>query len=137
MIGYDIFGNKSDVMIHSISNAVYRKIFFPEIAEKILLLENKPLLLKGLIYEICGGEHYSEKDLKSTLAHIAYFADSTFKQELEDYIDSNNRSTILRIIIEETSKEEDKKGDFNRFIDIGRLKKECRALLDTYKYLEA
>lgn len=111
MVGYDIFGNKSDVTIHSISNTVYRKIFFPEIVEKILLLENKPLLLKDLIYEICDGEHYSERDLKSTLAHIAYFADITFKQELENYIDSNNRSTILRIIIEEG-----KKDDFNKFI---------------------
>lgn len=136
MVGYDIFGNKLDVITHSIANAIYRKIFFPEIAEKILLLENKPLLLKSLVYEVCGGEHYSERDLKSTLAHIAYFADITFKQELENYIDSNS-STILRTIIEETSKKEDKKDDFNKFIDISRLKKECRALLDTYKYLEA
>lgn len=137
MIGYDIFGNRSDVMINSRADSPYKKIFFPEIAEKILLLGNKPLLLKELIYEICGGEHYSERALKSTLAHIAYFADSTFKRELEDYIEFNNKPTILRIIIEETTKEEDKKDDFSRFIDIGRLKKECRALLATYKYFEA
>lgn len=45
----------------------------------------------------------------------------------------SNKSTILRILLEE----EDKKDGFNKPIDIVRLKKECRALLDTYKYLEA
>ena len=132
MIGYDIFGNKSDVIIYSITDGLYKKIFFPEIAEKILLLGNRPLILRDLIHEVCFGEHYSERDLKSTLSHIAYFAEGMFKQELELYIDSN-KSTILRILLEE----DDKKDDYNKSIDIVRLKKECRALLDTYKYLEA
>lgn len=132
MIGYDVFGNKSNVMIYSTTEGLYKKVFFPEIAEKILLLGNKPLLLKDLIYEICGGEHYSEGDLKSTLAHIAYFAEGAFKRELENYIDSNKSSIIMLLLEGETKKE-----DFNKLIDICRLKKECRALLDTYKYLEA
>ena len=132
MIGYDIFGNKSDVIIYSITDGLYKKIFFPEIAEKILLLRNRPLILRDLIHEVCFGEHYSEGDLKSTLSHIAYFTEGEFKHELETYMDSN-KSTILRILLEE----DDKKDDYNKSIDIVRLKKECRALLDTYKYLEA
>lgn len=136
MVGYDIFGNKLDVKMHSISDVIYRKIFFPEIAEKILLLlENRPLMLKDLIYGIygiCGSGHYNEGELKSTLSHIAYFTEGEFKHELETYMDSN-KSTILRILLEG----EIKKDDYNKLIDIVRLKKECRALLDTYKYLEA
>lgn len=132
MVGYDVFGNSANIKICSTIEGLYKKIFFPEIAEKILLLGNKPLILKDLIYEICGGEHYNEGDLKSTLAHIAYFTEGEFKHELEKYIDSN-KSTILMILLEE----ENKKDDFNKPIDIVRLKKECRALLDTYKYLEA
>jgi len=133
MIGYDIFGNKSDITIYSTIEGLYKKIFFPEIAEKILLLGNRPLLLKDLIYEICGGAHYSEGDLKSTLMHIAYFVEGPFKHELENYINSNTRSNIIRTLLGD----ETKKDDFNKLMDIGRLKKECRALLDTYKYLEA
>ena len=133
MIGYDIFGNKADVIIYSITDGLYKKVFFPEIAEKILLLGNKPLILKDLIYNICVKEHYSEKDLKSTLAHIAYFVEGTFRRELEDYIVSNNKSIIMSLLLEDSPKKE----NFKKPIDISRLKKECRALLDTYKYLEA
>ena len=132
MIGYDIFGNKSDITFCSTLEGLYKKIFFPEIAEKILLLGNKPLILRDLIHEICFSEHYNDVYLKSTLAHIAYFTEGPFKHELEKYIDSN-KSTIIRILLGE----EDKKGELNKSIDIVRLKKECRALLDTYKYLEA
>lgn len=132
MIGYDIFGNNVNIKICSTIEGLYKKIFFPEIAEKILLLGNRPLILKDLIYEICGGEHYNEGELKSTLSHIAYFTEGAFKHELETYMDSN-KSTILMILLEG----ETKKDDYNKSIDIVRLKKECRALLDTYKYLEA
>ena len=49
MIGYDIFGNKADITFCSTLEGLYKKIFFPEIAEKILLLGNKPLILRDLI----------------------------------------------------------------------------------------
>lgn len=132
MVGYDVFGNKSDITFCSTTEALYKKIFFPEIAEKILLLKNKPLILRDLIHEVCFNERYNDAYLKSTLAHIAYFIEDTFKRELETYIDSN-KSTIIMLLLEECNKKE----DYNKPIDIGRLKKECRALLDTYKYLEA
>ena len=132
MVGYDVFGNKSDITFCSTLEGLYKKIFFPEIAEKILLLGNKSLILKGLIHEVCFSECYNDVYLKSTLAHIAYFIEDTFKHELEKYIDSN-KSTVIRILLGE----EDKKDELNKSIDMGRLKKECRALLDTYKYLEA
>lgn len=132
MIGYDVFGNKSDITFCSTLEGLYKKIFFPEIAEKILLLGNKPLILRDLIHETCFSERYNDVYLKSTLAHIAYFTEGPFKHELERYIDSN-KSTIIRILLGE----EDKKDELNKSIDICRLKKECRALLDTYKYLEA
>lgn len=132
MVGYDIFGNKSDITFCSTIEGLYKKIFFPEIAEKILLLGNKPLILRDLIHEVCFGEHYSERDLKSTLSHIAYFAEGMFKRELELYIDSN-KSNILMVLLEEDNKKE----NIKKPINISRLKKECRALLDTYKYLEA
>lgn len=132
MVGYDIFGNKADITFCSTIEGLYKKIFFPEIAEKILLLGNRPLVLIDLIHEVCFSERYNDVYLKSTLAHIAYFTESPFKHELGKYIDSN-KSSIIMLLLEEGIKKE----DFNRSIDIGRLKKECRALLDTYKYLEA
>ena len=135
MVGYDIFGNKADVIFYSTRDALYKKIFFPEIAEKIISLNITELYMKDFLHHVIFGERYMDANVYSTLLHIAYFIEDDFRDEIAAYIeDGNNSYKIIRLLSED---EKDKYPPTGKKVDIVRLQKECQTLLNTYKYLEA
>lgn len=134
MVGYDIFGNKADVIFYSTRDAIYKKIFFPEIAEKIISLNITELYMKDFLHHVIFGERYTDANVYSTLLHIAYFIEDDFRDEIAAYVaEGNDGYRLLRLLTED----EDKYPLNKLRVNIVWLQKECQALLNTYKYLEA
>ena len=130
MIGYDVFGNKSDITVYGVIDGEYKKIFFLDVAEKILELGNKPLLVRDFIHEVCFDSKFGRSELYSALLHIAYFIDGEFREEIRAYIESENPVRIFEGITGEEK-------DIKNIVNVERLKKECSAVLNIYKYMDA